>query len=97
MAVAARAGLRARAYVALSPGSLSERTIADIDSSGVPWSIIVSRNERFLRGIVAAVRERSRTATIMEVDGRAHASDILVAHPELSVTIADWLAEHLRR
>ena len=97
MAVAARAGFPARAYVALSPGSLSERTIADFDRGGVPWSIIVSRNERFLRGVVAAVRERSRAATITEVDGAAHASDILVARPELSVTIADWLAERLQQ
>ena len=96
MAVAARAGFGARAYVALSPGSLSERTIGDIDASGVPWSIVVSSNERFLRGVVAVVRERSRTAAITEVDGGAHASDILVTHPELNATIAEWLAVRLR-
>jgi dienelactone hydrolase len=96
MMVAARAGSGARAYVASSPGSLSDRSIDDIDTAGAAWSIIVSTNERFLRGVVAAVRARSRTATVIEVDGTAHASDILVAHPELTVRVADWLRERLQ-
>jgi dienelactone hydrolase len=94
-AVAARAGDGARAYVALSPGSLSERTVADIDASRVPWFIVASANERFLRGVIAMVRDRSRTATIAEMDGGAHASDILVTHPELAGRIADWLVARL--
>jgi dienelactone hydrolase len=97
MAEVARGGHPARAYVALSPGSLSERTIDDIDGAGVPWSIIVSRNERFLRGVVATVRERSRTAVVTEVDGNAHATDILVAHPALNASIAEWLGTRLGR
>lgn len=96
MAVAARAGDGARAYVALSPGSLSEETIAGIDLGTVPWLIAVSKNERFLRGVVAAVRERSRSASITELDGAAHASDILVTHPDLATGIADWLAARLK-
>ena len=95
-AVAARAGDGARAYVALSPGSLSERTIAAIDATGVPWFIVASNNERFLRGVIAAVRERSRTATVAEMDGGAHATDILVIHPELSARIADWLVAQIK-
>lgn len=96
MAAAARAGYGARAYVALSPGSLSEETIAGIDPGALPWLIVVSKNERFLRGVVAAVREHSRSATVAEMDGAAHASDILVTHPELAAGIADWLAARLR-
>ena len=97
MAIAQRAGSRARAYVALSPGSLSAETIDAIDASGVPWWILRSRNERFVRDVVAAARARSRTARVTEVEGNGHASDMLIGNPGLSAEIADWLASALRR
>ena len=97
MAVAARAGARARAYVALSPGSLSLETIDGIDANRTPWWILRSRNERFLRDVVDSARARSRTARVSEVAGAAHASDMLVSRPELVREIADWLATALRR
>jgi dienelactone hydrolase len=97
MAIAQRAGSSARAYVALSPGSLSAETIDAIDASGVPWWILRSRNERFVRDVVEAARARSRTARVTEVEGIGHASDMLIANPGLSAELADWLASRLRR
>ena len=97
MAIAQRAGTTARAYVALSPGSLSTQTIDEIDSRGVPWWILRSRDERFVRDVVEAARSRSQTARVTEVSGRAHASDMLVSHPELAAEIAQWLAAQLSR
>jgi hypothetical protein len=97
MGAAARAGGKARAYVALSPGSLSMETIDGIDASGAAWWVLRSRNERFVRDVVDSVRARSRAARVSEVDGNAHASDILASRPEVAVEIADWLAVALRR
>jgi hypothetical protein len=81
--------------VALSPGSLSAETIDSIDPSGVAWWILRSRNERFVRDVVDAVRARSRTARVSEVEGNAHASDMLMSHPELAGEIADWMRASL--
>ncbi len=64
-----------QAYVALSPGSFSDESIRGIDASGVPWLFIVSRDERYLREITAAVREASLTVELQIVPGTAHASD----------------------
>ena len=97
MAIAGRHGARARAYVALSPGSLSEETIDGIDPSGAAWWVLASRDERFLRDVMDALRSRSRNARVTEVDGRAHASDMLVSNPALAAQIADWLASTLTR
>jgi dienelactone hydrolase len=95
MAIAGRAGARANAYVALSPGSLSAETIDAIDQSRVAWWVLRSRNERFVRDVVEALRTRSQTARVTEVDGTAHATDILVVHPELADEIAEWLRTRL--
>ena len=97
MAVAARAGARASAYVALSPGSLSAETIDGIDASGARWWILRSRDERFVRDVVDAVRARSRTARVTEVAGRAHATDMLISTPTLAGEIAQWLEAALGR
>lgn len=97
MAVAQRAGTTARAYVALSPGSLSARTIGEIDARGVPWWILRSRNERFVRDVVDAARARSRSARVTEVEGTAHATDMLISNPGLNAEIAVWVQSALRR
>ena len=95
MAIAGRSGARANAYVALSPGSLSTETIDAINASGAPWWVLRSKDERFVRDVVDALRARSRTARVSEVAGSAHATDMLVSHPELAMQIADWLRESL--
>ena len=97
MAIAGRAGAKAKAYVALSPGSLSTETIDAIDASGAAWWILRSRNERFVREIVDAARARSRTARVTEIDGHAHATDMLIGRPALVSEIAEWLVTAVRR
>jgi dienelactone hydrolase len=95
MAVVVRQGPAAAAYVALSPGSFSDESVAAIDRSGRPWLFIASTNERFAGKVVAAIPKGSGTAQIMFVDGAAHASDILGAHPQLNVVVARWYADRL--
>jgi alpha-beta hydrolase superfamily lysophospholipase len=95
MAEAGRLTTFARAYVALSPGSFSDESIAGIDTSGVPWLFVASREERFLQEITAAVVAQTRTAGIVLVPGRAHASNLLEDRPDLVLRIAAWLDQAL--
>jgi dienelactone hydrolase len=98
MAVSARKYGYAKAYVALSPGSFSEASMEDIDRSGVSWLFIKSTEERArsLKDFFQLLRQKSRTAQIMEVAGTEHATDILTAHTELAEMIAVWFKYHLR-
>ena len=96
MAEAGRHNGYARAYVALSPGSFSDESIAGLDSGQVPWLFITSRNERFLREITAAVQEQSASVELLIVPGTRHASDILEDRPGLNARIAIWLEHQLR-
>ena len=84
-----------RAYVLLSPGSFSEESILEIDSSGVPWLFIISNNERFLKEITASVQAQSKTVELIIAPGTEHATDILRAHPEMAERIAVWLEQQL--
>lgn len=95
MAEAGRDTEFAAAYVALSPGSFSDESIATMDATGVPWLFIVSRNERFLIEITAKVQTRTETVEILLLPGDKHATDLLDSHPALSEHIAVWLAENL--
>lgn len=97
MAEAGRNTAYAHAYVALSPGSLSDESINAMDSSTVPWLFIVSKNERFLHEIVSKVHEKTRTVEILHLPGDKHATDILSARPGLSERIAIWLDAKLSR
>lgn len=96
MAIAGRMGTRAAAYVALSPGSLSDTTIGQIDSIGRPWWLIASRQERFAGRVVERIPVVSRTARVTMVEGTSHASDLLSPHNNLEAEIADWFAARLR-
>ena len=86
----------AQAYVELSPGSFSEESIRGIDASGVPWLFIVSRDERHLRDITAAVQAQSKIVELVVLPGTEHATRILNAHPSMAERIAVWLAEKLK-
>jgi dienelactone hydrolase len=81
-----------KAYVALSPGSFSEESMAGIDSSGVPWLIVKSVDERarVFKDFFALLRQKSRTVQVLEMNGGEHATDILGAHPELVDMVAVW-------
>ena len=95
MAEAGRSGVYAQAYVALSPGSFSQESIAGIDESQVPWLFVTSKNERFLHEITAAVREQSQSVELLMVPGDRHASDILEERDDLVERIAVWLEHQL--
>ena len=95
MMEAARARSFGAAYVALSPGSLSDESIAAIDTHKLNFFLIVSRNERHLKAVAQAYREKSRTGEYLEVAGTAHATNILPAHPDLAERIAVWLSHRL--
>ena len=98
MAVSARKYGAGRAYVAFSPGSFSEESMVAIDRSHVPWLFIKSAQEKAksLQDFLTVLRQKSRTAQLMEVSGGEHATDILTAHPELAEIIAIWFKYNLR-
>jgi dienelactone hydrolase len=85
----------ARAYVMLSPGSLSAESIAAMDASGVPWLFVASRNERHLKEISAQVQETTQDVEILYLPGTEHADRILKARPDIAERIAVWLAQQL--
>jgi len=95
MAEAGRQYRFAQAYVALSPGSFSDESISTIDSSGVPWLFIASKNERFLREITAAVQQHSQSVQLLIVPGASHATDILEEQSDIAERIAVWLDQRL--
>jgi dienelactone hydrolase len=90
MMEAARKDRYAKAYVALSPGSFSEESLKNIDSSQASYLFITSAEERYLQGFLADVRKNSKTAQTIEVSGQKHATDLLDSDPELSEMIAVW-------
>ncbi len=92
MAEAGRNTKYAQAYVALSPGSFSDESIADMDSSGASWLFIVTKNERYLTDIVAKVHERTRSVEIVYLPGDKHGTDILDDRADIAIRIATWLA-----
>ena len=91
MMEAARAAGFATAYVGLSPGSLSGDSIDAIDRQGFPFLLVTSRDERWMKEVAAALRERSRSAHFLELDGSAHATDLLDEHPGLAGIVAEWI------
>lgn len=96
MAEAGRRSGFARAYVALSPGSFREESIATMDSGGASWLFIASRQERYLQEITAAVVNRTRDVEMVLLPGREHATRILEARPDVTERIAAWLAWRLQ-
>jgi dienelactone hydrolase len=88
--IAGRKAGYAAAYVALSPGSLSDESIAAIDQHKLPYLLVVARHERHLKEVVQALREQSRTAEFLELSGTEHATRLLPAHPDLAERIAVW-------
>jgi dienelactone hydrolase len=95
MAEAGRIHRFAQAYVTLSPGSFSEDSITAMDVSAVPWLFVVSRQERHLKDIAAAVQGTTMTVEILYIPGDAHATRILESRQDLAERIAVWLASKL--
>ncbi len=98
--LAARAGRVdgfAAAYVMMSPGSLSDSSIAAIRASGAAWLLIRSPNERFVRAWLDTLASRTGAELWISDANAAHASDILLADRAAAPRIADWLAARLGR
>lgn len=95
MAEAGRISGFAQAYVALSPGSFSEESIAAMDASGVPWLFVVSRHERHLTDIAANVQSTTKSVEIVYLPGDAHATRILESRHDVAERVAVWLASRL--
>ena len=95
MAEAARLHEPASAYVALSPGSFSEASIANIDESGVPWLLVTAKHDRFLQEITASIQAQSEATEIIILPGRGHATNLLQEVDGLAERLAVWLAEKL--
>ncbi len=95
MAEAGRLYGYVNAYVELSPGSFSDESIDGIDTSGVPWLFIVSKNEPHLKEITALVQKKSETVELVIVPGYEHATRLLPDRPELAEWIAVWLSKVL--
>ncbi|MEZ5427832.1 MAG: dienelactone hydrolase family protein [Pyrinomonadaceae bacterium] len=96
MVESARKNKYGKAYVALSPGSFSDESMEAIDGSGIPWFFVKSVDEiALMKEVFADLREKSKTAQILEVGGKEHASGILGDHPELNEMIAVWFKNKL--
>jgi dienelactone hydrolase len=96
MAEAGRIAGYAAAYVALSPGSFSDESIAGIDESGVPWLFVTSRDEPHLQEIRRLVTETSVSVEQIITLGRNHASRLLGDFPDLNERIAVWIHNKLK-
>lgn len=95
MAIAGRKDGYQKAYVELSPGSFSEESIKNIDSSGAVWLFVRSVDEPHLKGLHEDIRKVSKTAQLYEVAGKEHASRLLPAIPGLTEMIAVWFKHNL--
>ena len=83
-------------YVALSPGSFSDESIAAIDPSDVPWLFVRAEVELpFFPELFSAIREGSDTAEIWLLPGEGHATDLFDHNPQLHLRLIDWTTERL--
>jgi hypothetical protein len=85
----------AKSYVALSPGSFSAESIANIDTGLTPMLFIKSNDERSMQGFEADVFLKSKNARVLIVSGKFHTTDILQTFPEINTLIADWFKSNL--
>jgi hypothetical protein len=94
MMISSRKFKIARSYIALSPGSFSDQSIAGIDSCNTSMLFIKSMDERSMQGFEKEVFAKSKKAQFLIVAGKIHATDILLSYPETCQLIADWLKNH---
>lgn len=95
MMLASKTFKLASCYVALSPGSFSTESMNRIDNCNANMLFIKSMEERSMQGVEKDIFASSKKAQVLIVSGKNHATDILLAHPEISGMIADWLKRHL--
>ena len=83
-------------YVALSPGSFSDESIAAIDPSDVPWLFVRAEVELpFFPELFSAIRQGSNSAEIWLLPGEGHATDLFDYNPQLHLRLIDWTTERL--
>lgn len=94
--VAARSEPPPRAWVFLSPGSLSQESIAWLASSGSPWLFVRTHEER-APSMIPITEEvlAEHSSEVLILTGNQHGTIILEAHPALAEQIAVWLAAKL--
>jgi dienelactone hydrolase len=96
MVEAAMATRFADIYVALSPGSFSEESIAAVDRSEAPWLFVRAEVELpFFPELFAAIRDGSETAEIWVLPGEGHATDLFDHNPNLHLRLIDWTTDRL--
>jgi len=82
-------------YIQLSPGSFSEESIAQINSSGGRWLFVRADVERsFFPPLFEDIAEGS-DAEIWVLEGEGHADRLLTSHPELLARLRDWISTKL--
>lgn len=95
-AQSARDHMYATAYVQLSPGSLSNESIENVDASGSAWLFIRAEVELpFFDKIFKDIEETSKGAEIWLLPGEGHATDLLSMDNDLESRIADWVDQQL--
>jgi dienelactone hydrolase len=96
MVAAARDSGYGKTYVALSPGSFSKESMESIDQTGVPWFFVKSVGEiALMNNVFKEIRNASKSARLLEVSGKKHASDILLDKPDVEDLIVLWFKHNL--
>ena len=92
MVIAANNTGFARTYIGLSPGSLSDESIAMLDNSGASWLFIKAKEEHaFFDDLFAHIKSNSETALLKVIPGRGHAAKLLTTHPDLQNGVTHWI------
>ncbi len=95
MAEAGRLGGYCRAYAALSPGSFSEESIRAIDPSGIPWLIVIAKEDPFLQSHLEALEELSDEVELLLSPGTTHGTEILEKRREIAEDLTTWVLQQL--
>ena len=92
---AVRAGVRIRAAIALSPGSFSDSSIAQIEKQGLPFLFVKSHEGRSMQLFEQRVYSLAKKPVFIVLPGRIHATDLLTAYPYMNAQLAFWLEKNL--
>lgn len=99
-ALAVREGAKADAYVMLSPGNFSERSVTMVSKAAAPWLFVRTEEEvqgakPFVDRVFAALQENAPDIEVLIYPGEGHAMTLLESRPEAISAIADWLSAKL--
>lgn len=99
-AIAFRSGVRAAAYVMMSPGSFSQESIDAIGEADAAWLFVRTQDEspaakQFIDAIHDELKVTAPQAETIVYPGAGHATLIFETQPQAVDDIADWLAAAL--